>query len=324
MGALLAGCSDGRPSAPASPNPKPETQQPQVTDSPSMQFLPREQEVEGWVLEKDPEVWPAESLASYFAREAERFQRYEIVDLTVGEYTRTRGDGFAVVEIFRFPDFVQAFGAYSAHRRAVVNFLDIGNESFVGPHSIHLWTGPFYVRIIGGGAAGLIDPMKQLAATIAEGMPRASSRPAVFEFLPDTYRRVHSERYVADPVLGQPVLSNAFTATFEIGEDEVMGLIIPAPSKEAATKILNAYRSFYAANGRLLDPIPNLGEDNFTGEDRFAGRTIAFRLDRFVVAFNGFVDKQRLLELAADSDQRILRAIRRQLQARDKAAGDPS
>src|SRR5260221_10929116 len=33
---------------------------------------------------------------------------------------------------------------------------------------------------------------------------------------------------------------------------------------------------------KLLDPIPNLGEDNFTAEDRYLGRVVAFRIDRFV------------------------------------------
>ena len=70
-------------------------------------------------------------------------------------------------------------------------------------------------------------------------------------------------------------------------------------------------------NGKLLDPVPNLGEDNFTGEDRYLGRIIAFRIDRFVVAFNGYKDRQHLVDLATQADQKILGTIRKQLVTAD-------
>ncbi|MHB0969675.1 MAG: DUF6599 family protein [Thermoanaerobaculia bacterium] len=289
-------------------------------ESPSMQFLPRQQEAAGWLLEEDPLVFPAEQIPTYLSRDARHFQLYDVVDLTVGSYRRVSGPGFASVEIFRFPDFVKAFGAYSSRRAAVVNYLDIGNESFVGPHSIHIWRGPFYVRIIGGGAANLIEPLKELASTVAEVMPEASGKPAVFNFLPAAMRVVNSERFLAEGAFGQPYLANAFVATFAAGDQQAEGLILPAPSKKAAEAILAEYEAFFASNGRLLDPIPNLGEDNFTGEDRYQGRTIAFRIDRFVIAFKGYGDRDKLTELAIATDQRILGTIRAQLQSAEKRA----
>jgi hypothetical protein len=280
-----------------------------------MQFLPRQQEAAGWALEEDPLVFPAEQIPTYLARDARQFEQYDVVDLTVGSYRRVSGPGFASVEIFRFPDFVKAFGAYSSRRAAVVNYLDIGNESYVGPHSIHIWRGPFYVRIIGGGAANLIGSLKELAATVAEVMPEAPGKPAVFDFLPSAMRVVNSERFLAEGAFGQPYLANSFVATFAAGDQQAEGLILPAPSKKAAEAILAEYEAFFASNGRLLDPIPNLGEDNFTGEDRYQGRTIAFRIDRFVIAFKGYGDRDRLTELAIATNQQILGTIRQQLQS---------
>jgi hypothetical protein len=107
-------------------------------------------------------------------------------------------------------------------------------------------------------------------------------------------------------------------ATYNVDGDVIEGFVLPAANKETAAKILNAYRSLYVRNGKLLDPVPNLGEDNFTGEDRYLGRAIAFRIDRFVVAFNGYRDRQHLVDLAAAADQRILGTIRKQLVSEDK------
>ncbi len=316
LAGLIFGCS--KPDAPAPQKAMKDASNsngPETSQSPALQYLPRGSEVEGWDLDKDPQVIPASRIDSYLGVDATHFLEYDVVDLTVGNYRRTRGDGFATVQIFRFPDFIKAFGAYSTRRSAVVSFLDVTNESFVGPHSIHIWRGAFYIRMTGGGAAGLIDPMKDLASAVVEGMPEAESKPAIFEFLPSERRIVNSERYLAGPALGQPYLANAFTAEYEVGDGTVEGLAIPATNREDAKKILDAFRSFYASSGRLLDPVPNLGEDNFTGEDRYMGRVVAFRLDRFVIAFNGFAPKPKLVDLAAAADENILRAIRRQLRS---------
>jgi hypothetical protein len=101
------------------------------------------------------------------------------------------------------------------------------------------------------------------------------------------------------------------------------GLIVPSANKQAAAQILDAYRNLYIRNGKLLDPIPNLGEDNFTAEDKYLGRAVAFRLDRFVIAFNGYKDRQKLVDLAVATDTRILGSIRKQLVTAEKEADKP-
>jgi hypothetical protein len=57
----------------------------------------------------------------------------------------------------------------------------------------------------------------------------------------------------------------------------------------------------------------------FTAEDRYLGRAIAFRIDRFVIAFSGFGDRQKLTDLCIATDQRIIGTIRKQLVNADKA-----
>lgn len=285
-----------------------------------MQFLPRQEEVPGWRLVEDPLVYPANRLSGYIDQEARHFRTYEVIDLTVGEYERVDGGGTAVVEIFRFPDFVKAFGAYSTRRRPNAPSLEVANESFLGPNSIHIWRGPFYLRVLGAGRVNLTEPLIQLAKAVTSGMPQAPGKPAVFNFFPTANRVANSEKYSAEGGFGQPYLANAFTAQFDVDGAPVEGLILPAESKEAATRILQHYEAFFRTNGRLLDPIPNLGEGNMTAEDRFVGRTVAFRLDRFVIAFRGFVPRQQLVDLAIATDQRLLNTIRRQLEAAEDAA----
>jgi hypothetical protein len=305
---------------PAAPAPPPPEISFTSIDSPSLQFLPRRDEAPGWRLEEDPIVIPGNRLQAYLDLDSTHFARYQTMDLTVGKYSAAAGPGFATVEIFRFPDFVKAFGAYSMRKQGVYQMINIANESFAKPHSIHLWRGPFYARIIGEGDG---DALKKLANSVADRMPAAPGKPAVFNFLPDKFRVPNSERYSAESGLGQASLANSFQATFNVDGDMIDAVVIPASDKIAAARILEAYRNLYVQNGRLLDPIPNLGEDNFTAEDRYLGRALAFRIDRFVVAFNGYKDRQHLVDLATAADQKILSTIRTQLVTADQQTVNP-
>lgn len=256
-------------------------------------------------------------MTGFLDQDGIRFVHYGALDLSVGKYAATSGNGFATVEIFRFPDFVKAFGAYSMRKEGAIKLLGLANESFATPHMIHIWRGPFYVRLTGGGQG---ESLMHLAQFVADRMPPAPGKPAVFNFLPDKMRVPNSERYSAEAGLGQKYLGNSFQALFNIDGDLITGLVIPAANTKSAAQILDAYKVLYVRNGKLLDPIPNLGEDNFTAEDKFLGRAVAFRIDRFVIAFNGFRERQHLVDLATVTDQRILGSIRKQLVTADKEA----
>ena len=288
-------------------------------ESVSLQFLPRQEEAKGWRLEQDPIVVPGDKLATYMDQDAATFARYDVIDMTAGNYVESDGNGFATVEIFRFPDFVKAFGAYSLRKDGPVQYLNIENEAFIKKYSIHLWRGPFYVRVTGGAAQNAGESLARLTAFVADRMPAAPAKPAVFNFFPAT-RAPNSERYSADAALGLRLLANSFQASFVVDNQQVTGIIIPAANRDAATRLLDAYRTLYVRNGKLLDPVPNLGEDNFTAEDKYMGRTVAFRIDRFLIAFNGFNERQKIIDLATATDQRIIGTIRKQLVTADAMA----
>jgi hypothetical protein len=317
---LVAAC--GREKTVAAPRPaEPEVDFTHI-DSPSLQFLPRHEEAKPWRLEEDPLVVPGARIGTYMGSAAENFIRYDIIDVTAGKYAEIGGQGFAIVEIFRFPDFVKAFGAYSNRKDAARRYVPIENEAYVSRFAVHVWRGPFYIRVTGG-AQNAFESLTALATFVASRMPAAPSKPAVFNFFPTDTRVPNSERYSAGKGFGQTILGNSFQASFNIGGDIMEGLVIPSPNKAAAAKILNAYRDLYVRNGKLLDPIANLGEDNFTAEDRYMGRAVAFRIDRFVIAFNGYKERQKLVDLAIATDARILGTIRKQLISEDKRAATP-
>src|SRR5471030_3229574 len=240
---LLAGCdSAARKVSRHAVMPPPVKETFEAIDSPSMQFLPRQQEAPGWRLEEDPLVLRPGNLVTYLDHDARHFLDYGVVDLTVGKYAATAGSGFANAEIFRFPDFVKAFGAYSTGKVAGINFLDIQNESFVRAHSLHIWRGPYYIRITGSGNG---DSVKALGAFIADKMPPAPGKPAVFSFFPEQARVLNSERYSADSGFNKRFLGNSFQVSFDSDGQPAEGLVVPAASRAVAAQIMDMYRSAY-------------------------------------------------------------------------------
>src|ERR1051326_980432 len=213
--------------------------------SPSLQFPPRQQEAPGWQLAEDPIVVPGNKLATYLDSDAAAFVSYGAMDLTAGNYNGAGNNGFATVEIYRFPDFVKAFGAYSLHKVQTAQYVNIENEAFVGKHSLNIWRGPFYVRITGGGTPDGNQGLLRLGQFVADRMPPAAGKPAVFNFLPTAYRVPNSERYSAQTGFGQPFLGNSFQATFNVDGAIIDGLIIPTANAQWAAKILDAYRYLY-------------------------------------------------------------------------------
>src|SRR5258708_21919152 len=135
----FAACDGKRAVVHTTPKPRAEEFSCTAIESRSLQFLPRQEEAAPWRLDEDPIVIPGDRLANYLDQDAARFQQYGALDLTAGKYTSLDGQGFATVEIFRFPDFVKAFGAYSMRKGPTIKYLPLQNESFATAHAIHIW-----------------------------------------------------------------------------------------------------------------------------------------------------------------------------------------
>lgn len=301
-----------------------------------MRYLPRDEDIEGWRLTSDPRVYIGPRARRWLAGGAAPFLDYGLVDLTVGRYESEVGNKVATVELFRFPDFVQAFGAWTGQRGGDIETVDLGNSAFTTDESIQVWKGPFFIRVIelaapssgptpDSGTQTVADSddssdetepagqgsIETLTRVVLEDIPAAAGTPAVLGFLPSTNRIPGTEKYSVREGLGVTYLGNSFTVDYALPSgSRVTGLALPSPGKGVATQILEAYKSFFERNGRVLDAVPNLGEDNFTAEDQYRGRVVALRIDRFVVIFQGFAEMPELQALAIESDRRILDAIR--------------
>ena len=72
---FLAACGDDSKKVQAAPRPAEPEVDFTLIDSPSLQFLPRHQEAQGWLLEEDPIVVPGERMGTYLGADGQHFNR---------------------------------------------------------------------------------------------------------------------------------------------------------------------------------------------------------------------------------------------------------
>ena len=144
-------------------------------DSPSLQFLPRQQEAPGWQLEEDPIVVPGDRLTTYLDRDAAHFARYEALDVTAGKYSaheRQRLRHRRDLPLPRFREGVRrVLDAQEGHVQLPRRSRTSRSPS---THSMNIWRGPFYVR-----ASSARRPRRQRCCAWPRSSPTACRpRPA--------------------------------------------------------------------------------------------------------------------------------------------------
>jgi len=295
---VLAGCvgrnETSRPPATATPSPAPSPR------SPSVQLfaaLPP-----GWSLSLGPTVTEAAELERAVDRDAPYFRDFGVVDVTTA--TLDAGGPPISVELFRFPDPAHAFGAWARRRNhGVARTVQIGDAAYLGRSALHVWKGTYYARLFGPAADE--SGLEQAAGSILAGVAAAEGLPPEFDMLSAASRVPSSESIRVHGGFGQPYLAGAFEARYRRNGIDFEGLAFRARDARSAAEALDDYRTLYGVNGKLFDPIPGLGEESFSGEDRLLGRTVAFRRGRWLVAYRGFCDIAPLVAASRDSDSAI-------------------
>lgn len=298
----LAGCV-GRGTQPSSPT---RTRSPAAATetSPTLEYvrdLPN-----GWRIIDGPKIFVASNLSRYLDGDADWFRTLELVDLLSMECQR--GTDVVTVEIFRFPDSTHAFGAFSGrHSPHDTTVAGLGDRAFRDRLSLHVWKGDDYVRVTG--RATRTPAVTELAASLVTAIPSNGKLPHDFDLLAATGRVADSESFAPSEGFGQPYFAGCLTARFSSGRFSFEGLVLRTSSRNEATKDLDAYRTLYGINGKLLDSIPHLGEESFAAEDSLLGRTVALRRGPWIVAYRGFVELPVLAAAARESDAAIQRRI---------------
>jgi hypothetical protein len=230
--------------------------QPAPEAAPSAAF-PGPGEVTGWEPSGEVQLFDAQNLFDLVDGQADAFFAYNFVKVAVQEYTHTDGATLRI-EIWELQTPADAYGLFSTFRAGTQ--VPVGNQGDADPgRRLDFWQDRFLVRLFAPqpvGGEGETSPLESVAQAVSSALPAGGEEPALVDRLPaeglidqDTLY-FHEEISIQDDLWlgGQNILelgpeTEGVLARYELGEDNLLILLIKYPDGNAASSALEALRS---------------------------------------------------------------------------------
>lgn len=176
------------------------------------QFLPKDNQFQGWMKKESIAHYTRESLYGYINGGAEIFLQYDFRHLTNAVYSREIQGTLqeTIIEIYRMATSLDAFGIFSINRSGgeqVSQKIDALN--WISPSQINFVKDIYCVNILGFDCSS--EELEDFAAIIADNIPGEPVTPAALNRFPDESRIPGSEKYIKGPLAaaGESVLLQA-------------------------------------------------------------------------------------------------------------------
>ncbi len=210
---------------------------------------------------------------------SDMFLLYDVQMLLHQEYKSGPVD--LTVDVFDMGTLESAFGMYASELSPQSEFLAIGAEAYRFENTLNFWQDRYYVKLsaFGEGAPPLVEQFARKVSAQIGGTP---ALPAVLSQLPQSHRKLHSEKYMRKDPLGHGYLSPAFAATYTFGDQESQLLVSVAPDAPEAQHRLQLLEQHFRTTGQC-QPAPDLGDGAIRAANSFEGKLIAQVRGRYLV-----------------------------------------
>lgn len=173
-----------------------------------------------------------------------------------------------VIDVSEFQTAELAYGMFTGNADPRLPFEKIGAVGQVAPTKATFAKGVFYGEVSiepqGDHAAILREAAKQLAGRL-EG---SIDDPAPLAWFPKQGLQPGSPRLIPQSLLGLKMLARGYLAQYEDGR----AFVVSEATPESATALFAKLKERFAAAGAA-----SVGDESYTGEDRFMGRFCFFR-----------------------------------------------
>lgn len=207
-----------------------------AADKPIESVLPLPGFSEGWVMEGKVNSYTKDTLYEYINGESELYFPYGFEIVGSALYVKVSDPNIALVaDVFKMGSLLDAFGIYSNYRMPYAEKVNIGSEGFVTQSQFMFYKDRYFVRLAASGTLTLERAVFiACAEAIAKNLPGGSSRPKELELLkiPDVIP--HTEKYIAQSVLGYAFFRKGLIAEATINGEPVRVFVILDKSEKAS------------------------------------------------------------------------------------------
>ncbi len=267
--------------------------------------------MQGWSLSAGPQTHTGEGLRDYLRGEADRFLMYDL-RWVVSATLKSATEGSIAIDVFAFPDDMDAFGAFAQGRTEKTTSALIAAMSFWNGPQLHIWRGPLYVRLIPTQPSEKARAAcSNLGEALFAALPSAPPLPPPLSLLPTANLRPCDTRFARRGVMGQPMLTNGITAIYD--EDLPAYYLAPAGKRSGLPRTaeikLVVLEGVDDADGERLygelqrvlslspqaNPVAGLGNAALYGRTAGNSRALLMRVRNYACAITGF-DQYRAAE----------------------------
>ena len=277
---------------------------PVVAGSDLGELLPSASVLDGWTVAEGPVEHSPEGLWEYLNGGAPLYLGYGFRRLAHVRY-QLGDDELASItlDVFDMGSELGAFGIYSSGRPPGVEFKQWGAEGYRSGYLAAAWKGSHYVHAeADDDRTALIERLESLVAAVCDEITGDSALPEVIGWLPAEGLVAHSERYIAEDLLGHSFLPGGVLADYEIYGHKVQLFFSDLERAEAADEAIAQLRDHRSKWSEIIEEPPEVGADGYRFTHPGLGSGSVVRIGRFVAGVQSeapFEDQDDLLDKLA-------------------------
>jgi hypothetical protein len=198
-----------------------------------------------------------------------------------------------VADIYDMGNALNAFGIYSTERSPDGQPVKVGSEGYQSDNALFFWQDRYYVKIVSDtGAPAVPEASRKLAAILSRKLPAAGTPPKLFSVFPAEGRVPHSERFLAQDVMGLEFLRGGYVVEYARNGAKCRAFLIPGANAGGIQPNFQKFSEFVRTNG-TIDPRPlQIGEESFAGKTSAYGAVMVARQGRYMAGVVGFEDRE--------------------------------
>ncbi|MGD9134362.1 MAG: hypothetical protein PVF78_11980 [Desulfobacterales bacterium] len=208
-----------------------------------------------------PETFDAATLSDKINGKAELYLSAGFVRLQSQRFKdENAGEAWMEAFVYDMQTPQNAFSVFSAQRRDDARTLELGQYAYQTPNALFFVHGPFYVELVASEVSETImQPMIAFAETFIDNHPIKAQAIGEKELFPQKGLVETSISLVSADAFGYERFDQLFTATYKLGDSELMAYYSRRKTSREAQELASSYRDFLLAfGGKTIEPDPSI------------------------------------------------------------------
>lgn len=234
----------------------------------SVAFIPADlfPRIDKWNLKIEKTVYTPDNLWELINGAADVYLVYSFQDLHIGEYSN-ENNNIIRVELYRHKNSDNTFGIYTIERMPDYNFINVGVEGYTSFGALNFFSGNYYVKMVWSGSGDADEVlMKEIALKVNNQLNQLYKWPDELMFFPAANKLPKSEGYSSENFLGYSFLSSAFSAGYDVDNNEFRLFVMKKNSMAEAVAILEKYFKIIKFTYSTIEEKDYIVDDPYNGK----------------------------------------------------------